>query len=169
MKKFLAGVITALVALPLGIILLARLGFFEIESDVSPPAWEEKLTDMALDARVERSASEQANPFPPTQQNLMAGMKIYRQYCDACHGNPAMKSNDYGASFYPKAPQFTARPPGDPDAHLFYVAKHGIRRTAMLSWGQMLTDDQIWKVVAFVKKMNALPPSVEADWRRARP
>jgi mono/diheme cytochrome c family protein len=169
MMKFLAGVFVAVVALPLGIILLARQGFIEIESDVSPPAWEEKLTDMALDARVERQAPEEANPFPPTPQNLMAGMKIYRQNCEGCHGNPAMKSNDYGASFYPKAPQFTVGPPGDPDAHLFYVVKHGIRRTAMPSWGKTLTDDQIWKVVAFVRKMKALPASVETDWRRAHP
>jgi mono/diheme cytochrome c family protein len=29
-----------------------------------------------------------ANPFPPTEENLIAGGKIYLNECAGCHGTP---------------------------------------------------------------------------------
>ena len=50
----------------------------------------------------------------------------------------------------PPVPQRIDRIPGDPDANLWWVVKHGIRMTGMPSWDGILSDQEIWQVVAFV-------------------
>jgi len=53
--------------------------------------------------------------------------------------------------FYPPVPQLISRTPDDPDANLFYVTKYGIKLTAMPGWDGVLSDDDMWKAVLFIK------------------
>ena len=46
--------------------------------------------------------------------------------------------------------------PDDPDANLFYVVKYGVRYTAMPGWDGVLSDDDIWKTVLFIKNSNQM-------------
>ena len=46
--------------------------------------------------------------------------------------------------------------PDDPDGHLFYVVKYGMRYTAMPGWDGVLSDDDIWKTVLFIKNSNQM-------------
>jgi len=38
--------------------------------------------------------------------------------------------------------------------------------TGMPTWDGILSDEEIWKVVAFIKHSNALPPEVAAAWKK---
>ncbi len=58
--------------------------------------------------------------------------------------------------FYPPVPQLMTFTPDDPDANLFYVTKYGIRFTAMPGWDGVLTDDDIWKTVLFIKNSSKM-------------
>jgi hypothetical protein len=49
-----------------------------------------------------------------------------------------------------------SRTPDDPDAHLFYVIKYGVRYTGMPGWNGILTDDDIWKTVIFIKNSSQM-------------
>jgi hypothetical protein len=49
-----------------------------------------------------------SNPVAATDENLLAGMKIFRDACAGCHGDPSATS-DYGASFYPHVLQFAKK------------------------------------------------------------
>jgi len=55
----------------------------------------------------------------------------------------------------------------DPDAEFWLITKHGYRLTGMPAWDGILSDDQIWKVIAFVKHTDKLPPDVQAAWQAA--
>ena len=46
---------------------------------------ERTLAAMALHARIAREAPKDS-PVPPTEPNLLAGAKVYREYCAVCHG-----------------------------------------------------------------------------------
>lgn len=54
-------------------------------------------------------------------------------------------------------PQYT-------DAELFWIIKHGIRNTGMPAWGRMLSDEDIWQIVAVLKGLDN-PPAVDAQWK----
>lgn len=43
-------------------------------------------------------------------------------------------------------------------AESFWVIKHGIKMTGMPAWGRSHKDDQIWSMVAFLRKLPDLSP-----------
>jgi hypothetical protein len=36
----------------------------------------------------------------------------------------------------------------------------------MPSWGNIVSDDEIWKLTAFLSQMGKLPPSVDQEWKK---
>lgn len=171
-KQFIQGLLTGLTALLVGAALIAllvmKLGPVPVNADQQPPGWESRLLGMAMHASVARHAATQPNPIPPTKENLIAGAEIYGQMCARCHGKPNTGSSIYGTSFYPPAPQFVIRPPQYSEPELFWITKHGIRNTGMPAWSRQLSDEDIWLVVGFLKRLGSLPQAVTAEWKKER-
>ena len=71
--------------------------------------------------------------------------------------------------FNPPVPQLVNRIPHDHDAWIFWVTKHGVRMTGMPAWDGVMSDDEIWKIVAFIKHSDKLPPDVQAAWQQIGP
>ncbi len=86
MGKVILGIILTLVALVIIASGLALLGFLPTRANQQPPDWERHLAMSALDNSVERHAPHTNNPVPPTDENLIEGMKIYTMNCATCHG-----------------------------------------------------------------------------------
>jgi hypothetical protein len=57
-------------------------------SNTSPSGGESPFAHMALDASAARGAPKVSNPIAPTEENLMAGMKLFKNDCAGCHGTP---------------------------------------------------------------------------------
>ena len=171
-KPFIQGLLTGITAVLLGAVVVAllvmKLGPVPVNADQQPPTLEARLLGLAVQASVARHAQEQPNPVLPTEENLMAGAEIYRQMCAKCHGQPNAAPSIYGASFYPPAPQLAGHPPQYTEAEIFWIVKHGIRNTAMPAWGRQLADEDIWQVAAFLKRLDTLPPTVAAEWKKQR-
>lgn len=167
MRKFFLGVILTLLALAAGGLLVASQGLFPIGADNPPGALERRMANMAVDAYVEGHAPKQENPVPLTAATLADGARIYEMHCALCHGGAAARISPMRAKFSPPVPQLVNHVPGDPDANFYWVVKHGIRMTGMPSWDGILTDNQVWTVVAFIKHSDKLPPEAEAAWKEA--
>ena len=88
MRHFFLGALTTTVALVFAGILYLRLGWAEVRGDVAPSQLESSLMQMAVHASVRRHAPEIANPVAPTDENLIAGGKMYLNECAGCHGTP---------------------------------------------------------------------------------
>lgn len=78
MRKFLLGLFLGLLVPVLGALIAAKLGFFSVYATEEPPAWEMGLARMAADASVARSALRLSNPIVSNDEELIAGMKLYR-------------------------------------------------------------------------------------------
>jgi len=166
MRGFILGVIVTLLAITIGVYCTIHFGLFPIGADTPPAKLEFSLTNMAMDEYVDRHMPEQKeNPFQPTSDNLTEGAHLYEQHCSSCHGGATNKISPMRTKFSPPVPQIINRIPHDEDGHLWWVTKHGIRMTGMPSWGGVLTDEQMWKTILFVKHSNALPPDVQMAWQ----
>lgn len=165
MRQVLGGVVLTVLVIAAGAFLVIELGLFPIGADNPPGALERRLANLATDAYVSGHAPKQENPIQPTPAALTEGARLFEQHCAACHGGASPRLSPMRAKFSPPVPQIINRIPGDPDADLWWVTKHGIRMTAMPSWEGILSDDQIWTVIAFVKHSGNLPPGVEAAWK----
>jgi mono/diheme cytochrome c family protein len=85
--------------------------------------------------------------------------------CALCHGGLDRKPTDFGRSFYPPAPNLVSDPPDDPEWHIFYTIRTGIRYTGMPAWDKTLSEQDIWKLTSFLSHMDKLPPGVQEFWK----
>jgi mono/diheme cytochrome c family protein len=161
MRNFVLGVIVTVLVIIVGGWLYASGGFMKITADESPGQLERRLASTAVDAAVERQAPQITSPIPATDSNLIDGMKLYRSNCAGCHGDMDKKVAEFGRSLYPATPQLIVRPIHDPEWHIFYVVKHGIRWTGMPAWGKTVKDEDLWKVTMFLQRVGNLPPAVQ--------
>lgn len=159
MKLFFAGFLSGIAVLLLGVVGYLRLGLAEMRGDIGPPAWENSLMYSAVHASVRRHAPEQPNPIPPTNENLVAGGRLYANNC-GCHGTLGKTSEDFDDSLYPPVPQFPKIGTEYSEAQIFWIAKHGVRRTGMFANGKWMADKDLWTLAAFIKRIKELPPSV---------
>jgi hypothetical protein len=88
MRNFVLGVIFTVAVFIAGTLAYLLLGFAEVRGDVPGTRLESRLTTAAIHPSVRRRAPELANPFPPTDETLIAGGKILRYECAGCHGTP---------------------------------------------------------------------------------
>src|SRR5882724_1639930 len=129
MKYFVLG---AIAAYGLGAVVLfssASLGLLPVQADVAPSRLEAGLLGFALRASVARHAPRHDNPMPTSEENLIAGARIYRQMCSRCHGVSKESGSPYGDSFYPPAPHLPTGRTSYTDSEMFWIVKHGIRNT----------------------------------------
>ena len=165
-KGFLAGVLLTFGSLAAGAYGAACLGWIPANADEKPGALERKFAHTALDAWMEKNSPRQDNPVAATDENLLAGLKLYRNNCAGCHGDKDVVA-EFGRAFYPPAPQFsTQKTPRDADAVLFTFAKRGVRLTGMPAFGGMMKDEEIWTTVLFIKHLRELPPAVAEEWKK---
>jgi len=165
-KRFLYGGLTALVGVSLiamlvGLVIL-KLGLVPINADEAPSTLEKKVFTFAVHASVARHSSEQAGISTPTDDDRQAGAEIYKAMCAQCHGQLNGRPSVLGGSFYPPAPQLPGHSTTYTEPELFWIVKHGIRNTSMPAWRNLLSDDDIRQVVAFLKRLDSLPPEVES-------
>jgi mono/diheme cytochrome c family protein len=161
MAKFFLGVIFALIVVFGGGYWWISTGHVDSRAVPNGPAQFERRTAMhAVDEWVDAHAPKQENPFQPTMENVMDGSMIYDKHCALCHGSLKEPISPMRTRFYPPVPQLVNRTPDDPDANFFYVTKYGIKLSGMPGWDGLLTDDEIWKAVLFIKnseKMKETP------------
>jgi len=165
MGKFLLGVIVTLLVLLLGGLGFAMLGLFHTAANVEPGHMERRLAMGAVDASMERHAPRIPNPLTPTDQNLEDGMKLYTMNCALCHGSLDRKPSTFASSFYPPPPNLISDPPDDPEWHIFYTIRTGIRYTGMPAWDKTLTEQDMWKVTMLLSHLDKLPPGVQEYWK----
>ncbi|HXY00040.1 MAG TPA: cytochrome c [Candidatus Limnocylindrales bacterium] len=165
MGKFLLGIIVTLLALILGGLGFVMLGFFPTAANVTPPRLEHRLANTAMDASMERHAPHVVNPLTPTDQNLIDGMKLYTMNCALCHGGFDRKPSSLAGSFYPPPPDLIDDPPDDPEWHIFYTIRTGVRYTGMPAWDKTLSEQDMWKLTMLLSHMEKLPPAVQEYWK----
>lgn len=162
MRGFLLGFVTAVVVLVIGGYAYLKLGLAEVRGDVPVSQVEDYLMQTAVHAAVRRNAPELRSPVPATDVNLITGGKMYLEQCAGCHGTPGKRRN-YPDGLNPSAPQLATVGTGYTESQLFWVAKHGIRRTAMFPNSDRDSDEELWALAAYIKRMNRLPPHVREE------
>ncbi len=165
MGKFILGVIVTLIVLILGGLGFAMLGFFPTAANVEPGHMERRFAMGAVDASMERHAPRINNPLMPSDSNLEDGMKLYTMNCALCHGGLDRKTSPLTNSFFPPAPNLISDPPDDPEWHIFYTIRTGVRYSGMPAWDKSLTEPDMWKITLLLSHLDKLPPAVQDYWK----
>lgn len=170
-KWFASGVLaTLIIALLCGYVVL-QAGLVPANADASPGSLETWAAGTSLRATLQRDAPKGPNPVPLTDDNLIAGIDLYGRHCAICHGTSAgnASATPIAKGLYPRPPQLaTDGVEDDAEGLSYWKIEHGIRWTAMPSWKDVLSAQQIWTLALFLNHMDKLPPAPEEAWRKVR-
>jgi len=97
------------------------------------------------------------NPLRPTAETLAAGEGLYKANCASCHGATGFGDGPAAGSLNPPPPNIaaSARMPMTSDGYLYWtIAEGGVPlHTAMPPFKSALTDEQIWKIILYVRRL----------------
>jgi len=168
-RGILIGVAGTLVVLALGLYAGVKLGVMPANADAKPSGMERWMARTSLHATLAREAPAGPVPIPLTDENLIAGVKIYAADCAVCHGGPAATPSKIARGLYQKPPQLGKDGvEDDPEGVIYWKVRHGIRLTGMPSFGGSLDDQQLWQVTLFLKHMDSLAPAAERVWKSVK-
>jgi len=166
-RGFVLGAVTALVALALCVYVGIRAGAMPANADAAPSKLERWAAGTSLHATLARDAPKQPNPVPPTDANLVAGIKLYAANCAICHGGADANPSNIARGLYQRPPQLAKDGvEDDPEGVTFWKVDHGIRLTGMPAFGKTLDESQIWELALFLKHMDSLPPAAQRIWQK---
>ncbi len=110
-----------------------------------------KTQESALDV-VPTEYAGKTNPLG--SDAAVAGAEVYKSYCASCHGEYGRGDGVAGASLQPPPKNLVAFQSQVADDYLFWRISTGKPGTSMVAWEGVLTDEQIWQVVSFIRTMR---------------
>ena len=115
----------------------------------------EMMDGMVMDHAVPEEAEAVANPVSATEASIAAGSLVFQTNCAVCHGESGAGDGPAAAALDPKPANLGAdHVQGNSDGALFYIITHGRTGTAMPPWESILTEQQRWEVVNFVRTVK---------------
>lgn len=87
---------------------------------------------------------------------ILRGAGHYESACLPCHGGPGRSIPPVMRAMTPSPPELRQRLARWTPAELFSIVKHGIKFTGMPAWPVQQRDDEVWAVVAFLRRMPEL-------------
>jgi mono/diheme cytochrome c family protein len=148
----------ALLAVIVAASLAIYMGAYNFAADIphtQPVFW---LVETARERSIAVRAAGAAVPDDLADpKRIASGAGQYAEMCSACHLAPGMKRTEISRGLYPRAPELRRGNDLTP-AEEFWVVKHGIKLTGMPAWGVTHSDELLWDVVAFLRKLPELTP-----------
>lgn len=104
MFKFLAGIIFALLLIPVFVFSYVKMGYVPVATDSPDMPFERQLAHMSLDAKIDKEAPK-PSPFQATKDDFLSAAHLYREHCAMCHGLPNEPKTFTAQGMYPRPPQ----------------------------------------------------------------
>jgi mono/diheme cytochrome c family protein len=125
---------------------------------VSPPGKMERGMMRWTKHNVTIRSKSEKNPLPFTAENLAAGKEAFSHYCVACHGMDGQNTGvPFADSMSPPIPLLNSPEiQSYTDGQLKWVIENGIFPSGMPASKGILSDDEIWSTVIFIRH---LPPA----------
>ena len=134
------------------------LGFLlspELLKHRSPFPLEESLGELRIEAAIGSDYKDKANPVVVNNDSLTAGRSAYLANCSFCHGTTGLGDAKIGQNLYPPAANLTQQKTlTKTDGQLYWILQHGLSFVGMPAWTDVLSDQQMWSVVIYVRALQ---------------
>lgn len=124
---------------------------------VSKPGSAETEMANAMKHKITVGGKNTPNPVAATKENIADGQEHFGHHCGICHGLDGQKTGvPFAENMSPPVPALTDKDVQDyTDGQLKWIVENGINPSGMPAWKGILDDDEMWKVVNY---MRHLPP-----------
>jgi len=123
----------------------------------SPGKWESRTISLAKQWLLVGDKNLK-NPLEVTPANIAAGRDNFSHYCYVCHGLDGQNTGvPFSDSMSPPVPSLASKAiQSYSDGQLYWVIRNGLWPSGMPASHDILTDEEIWSVVMYVRN---LPPA----------
>ena len=83
-----------------------------------------------------------------------AGAEVFKTNCESCHGPQGHGDGPAGAALDPAPKNLADLQVTAGDDYLYWRINTGKEGTSMVAWKGVLTDEQIWQAVAFIRTLK---------------
>ena len=125
---------------------------------VSQPSSLERTVVIAAEHDITVGNRSQKNPLPFNKETLAEGKEVFGHYCVACHGLDGQNTGvPFADNMSPPVPSLASKQVQSyTDGQLKWVIDNGIWPSGMPSSKGILTDEEIWSTVLYIRH---LPPA----------
>ena len=92
------------------------------------------------------------NPLGP--EAASEGAAVFKTNCEACHGPQGHGDGPAGQALDPRPRNLMALQAAAGDDFLFWRIREGKPGTSMVGWKTILTDEQLWQTVSFIRTLK---------------
>lgn len=103
-------------------------------------------------APVPSEFSGQTNPLGADA--AAAGAGVFKTNCESCHGPQGHGDGPAGAALDPAPKDLSVLQATAGDDYLYWRINTGKEGTGMVAWKGVLTDEQIWQAVSFIRTLK---------------
>jgi mono/diheme cytochrome c family protein len=100
-----------------------------------------------------------------SEEDVRNGFKDYDEMCIICHSAPGKERRPISKGMRPQPPDLAKPPKQWTNAQLFWIIKNGVKMTGMPAFGSTHSDEQIWNIVGFVRRLRKFHPVTSMRWR----
>jgi len=157
MKWVLAvvGLGTAVIA---GLAVVLWTGAYNVAAN--DPHWDVTVTVLDMARRRSVAVRSAVVRVPPLNDPawIEEGQQTYEEMCRACHVGVGTARSSFAMGLYPappvlSAPSFQA---SLSDGELYWIVRNGFKMTGMPAFEVVLSDEEVWQLVAFVRTLPGL-------------
>src|ERR1700756_2617223 len=160
-KRLILLFLTVVVLAAFAADLLLRRGF---RANAPVPPWEVKVARGVRNLSIPGEERYRENPAPPSPALLQAGRDSFLSHCATCHGVDGSGKTPVGSSVYPRVPDLRSAPTQRlTDGEIHYIIENGVQLTGMPAWNKSGSEDDIWKLVLFVRSIGPLSADERAQ------
>lgn len=152
--KLWAGIISGVILAALvGLFLLPLLGLFDTTA-----TGKLNILDKWGETNLENSLRWRASDRSiPAEADFVEGFEHYLTMCLHCHGGPDTSGQEWASHMLPSPPKlWDEEIQNMTDGELFSLVKDGIRMTGMPAFGPIHSEEDLWNIVAFVRRLDQL-------------
>jgi mono/diheme cytochrome c family protein len=156
--RFIAGILCALTLPGIAGITFVYSGWFDVAASSPHSKIEQWVFNKTMKQSVVAQAAGIADPPTFTDEMVRDGFEHYDEMCTVCHAGPGLEQSEVSKGLNPPAPNLSDAVRDWSPRQLFWIVKHGVRMTAMPSFGATHDEDEVWSIVAFIQKLPQMSP-----------
>jgi len=152
--------VSLIAAVVLGLAAVAFVRKVGLAADREPNRIESFVARNLVRLSIPSGLASAANPFSNDPEAWRTGAEHFKGRCAVCHGADGRGRSTFGPNMYPPVPDLaSAGIQQFSDGELFAIIRHGVSWTGMPAFRWVLGDEDIWRLVAFVRHVPKLSAS----------
>ena len=152
----LLRIVGYLLVLVLFVSFLAASGLVPVTERPGEFAWTRWFLQFAKRRSVTLHSLTIRAPSLDSPDLIVKGAGPYETTCRSCHGSPPDPRSPLAFGMDPSPPNLQSIVATWDDREIFLIVKHGIAFTGMPAWPDPGRDDEVWAMVAFLRRLPAL-------------